>query len=273
MTSPPPDGRALLAVFAHPDDESIAAGGLLAWCAALGVRVTTLSLTHGEQGRSAEPGASSGTFALGDLRAQELRAAARELGIEDVRVLNHADGMLPWLDAARLERDIERAIRDTGAEVVVTFDEDGLYWHPDHVAVHEHTTAAVAALGSDAPALYYVSMPPGAMRTVVDEAADRFGGDTGQGRPPRSILGVEDAGAFGAFAAAPTLVLDTGDFARRKLRALACHRTQRHDCALGLIPEEEAARLLGVEHYRRADVGAQGPSFLDRLPSRAPAPR
>lgn len=265
-----PTDRALLAVFAHPDDESLAAGGLLAWCAALGVRVTVLSLTHGEQGRSREPDASTGTYALGDLRADELRAAARELGVDDVRALNHADGMLPWLDAARLERDIEQVIRETGAEVVITFDEDGLYWHPDHVAVHERTTTAVAALGTDAPTLYYVSMPPGAMRAVVDEAAD-LAGDTEPA--PRSILGVEDPDAFGAHASTPTLVLDTGDFARRKLRALSCHRTQWHDCALALIPEEDAPRLLGVEHYRRADIGAQRDSFVDRLPGHAPAAR
>ena len=257
------DGRALLAVFAHPDDESLAAGGLLAWCAALGVHVSVLSLTHGEQGRSTDPDASTGTFALGDLRARELAAAARELGVEEVRVLNHADGMLPWLDGARLERDIAEAIRDAAADVVVTFDEDGLYWHPDHVAVHERTTAAVGAISDEPPALYYVSIPPGAMRAVADAMADpaALTGDA----PPPSILGVGDPDAFGAHAPAPTLILDTGAFARRKLRALTRHRTQLGGGAIDTLRETDAPRLLGIEHYRRAAVGAAGPCFLDRL--------
>ena len=104
--------------------------------------------------------------------------------------------MLPWLDAARLEADIEAAIRRRRPEAVITFDEDGLYGHPDHVAVHERTTAVVEALDDPAPALYYVTMPPGAMRAVVDHATRRVRDPTvgampgvarrqGSGRGPR----------------------------------------------------------------------------------------
>jgi LmbE family N-acetylglucosaminyl deacetylase len=72
--------------------------------------------------------------------------------------------MLPWIDVGRLEADIQAVIRRTAPDVVITFGEDGLYWHPDHIAVHERTTAAVATLDDDVPALYYVTMPTGAMR-------------------------------------------------------------------------------------------------------------
>jgi LmbE family N-acetylglucosaminyl deacetylase len=256
--------HALLAVFAHPDDESLACGGLLAWCAALGVRVSLLCLTHGEDGQSDDTGPPAGTPPV---RATELRDAASVLGIRDkaVTILDHADGMLPWVEAGLLEADIRAIIRTTAPDVVITFGEDGLYWHPDHIAVHERTTAAVAALHDDAPALYYVTMPAGAMRAVVIHAADVTTRLDPNAAPPHAILGVADADAFGALAAAPTLVVETGDFATRKLRALSCHRSQFRDCALALVGEKEAPRLLGTEHYRRSDVGAQGATFVDRF--------
>ncbi len=266
MSEPSRDvtGSSLVAVFAHPDDESLACGGLLAMCAERGVRVSVLCLTHGEHG----PG--RGRDGLGELRAQELREATRVLGIRDVVLLDHEDGMLPWIDAARLEADILDVIRRFRPDVVLTFDEDGLYWHPDHIAVHERTTAAIAGLGPSAPALRYVSMPEGAMRALVEAAsshaqlATSAGGTKGSDRAPGRILGV-DPDAFGSQAPEPTLVVEAGQFAARKLVALRCHRTQVEGSALEWLDERDAARLLGTEHYRRAAVGAPGDSFLEGL--------
>ncbi len=259
--SPP----ALLAVFAHPDDESLASGGLLAWCAALGVRVSLLCLTHGEHGQTGGGAPRPGARPLRQVRAGELEAAARMLGIARVRLLDHEDGMLPWILPARLEADILDEILRTGPDVVITFDADGLYWHPDHIAAHERTTAVVAALGGRAPALFHVTVPPGSMRAVVDHAA-RVSAARRLPRPfARSILGVADADAFGAGAPAPTLVVHARDHAAQKLRALRCHRSQFDDCALRFVDEDDAARLLGAEHYRRSEVGAQGDTIVDRL--------
>ncbi|MGD8601560.1 MAG: PIG-L deacetylase family protein [Gemmatimonadota bacterium] len=270
-------GRSLLAVFAHPDDESLACGGLLALCADRGVRVSLLCLTRGEHGPGADAahppahardsrgdmarrhragerrGREDGEPTLGEIRAGELHDAARVLGIERVEILDHEDGMLPWLDDAALESDIGAAIRCSAAEVVVTFDEDGLYWHPDHVAVHERTTAAVAALGPDGPALRYVAIPPGVMRAVATAGT---GG---------AILGVEDVDGFGASAPAPSFVLDVGPVAERKLAALCCHRSQVEGGPLDAIEPRDAPRLLGMEHYRHAEVGSADPAFIDAL--------
>lgn len=262
-------GRSLLAVFAHPDDESLACGGLLAWCAARGARVSLLCCTRGEHGGTGPRVEGRGARAdLGELRSRELEAAARVLGVTDVLLLDHEDGMLPWVDAAALESDIRDAIRQRGPDVVITFGEDGLYWHPDHIAVHERTTAAVAALGADAPALYYVTLPPGRMRAVADAVATR----TPVGQPPPAILGINDVDAFGALAAAPTLVVEAGEFAPRKLAAIRCHRTQLANDALDLLSEAEAVRLLGTEHFRRAAVGSTRDAFIERLAhARSPA--
>ena len=272
-------GRSLLGVFAHPDDESIACGGLLAWCADLGAEVSLLCMTRGELGR--------GAGEAGETRSRELEAAARALGISAVQFLDHEDGMLPWLAAGPLRSDIEDAIRARRPDVVITFDADGLYWHPDHIAVHELTTAAVLAMGDAAPALYYVTMPPGSMRAVVDHTAESLrrhlgneaapdggtadrgqSGETAASRPPTSILGVADPDAFGSAAPAPTLVVDAGAYATRKLAALTCHASQFQGSALACVTEQDATRLLGIEHYRRAAAGAADRTFLEDLGSR-----
>ncbi|MDE2907518.1 MAG: PIG-L family deacetylase, partial [Acidobacteriota bacterium] len=102
------DGRSLLAVFAHPDDESIACGGLLAWCAHLGVDVSLLCMTRGEHGRGSTAGSEEGSLrsslcvtrdehgeSPGEVarkRRRVLDAAARALGIGAVTLLDHEDG-------------------------------------------------------------------------------------------------------------------------------------------------------------------------------------
>ena len=261
----------LLAVFAHPDDESLASGGLLAWCAAIGVEASLLCLTHGEHGQGAGAGPAGGARPLRQIRAAELAAAARVLGITHVRLLDHEDGMLPWVSPDRLEADIRDEIHRTGPDVVITFDADGLYWHPDHIAVHERTTAVVAALRGPAPALFHVTLPPGAMRAIVDHAARV---SAARRLPPpfaRFILGVADPDAFGADAPPPTLVVYAPDHAAQKLRALRCHRSQFDDSALQFVDEGDAPRLLATEHYRRSEVGAQGDTIVDRLAAAAGA--
>ncbi len=246
-------GSSLLAVFAHPDDESLACGGLLAQCAAHGARVTLLCVTHGEDG----PGDEAALEQRRVTRAGELNAAASVLGLTDVILLNYPDGELKWMDAARSDRlqaDIDAAIRRTHPAVVITFGADGLYWHPDHIVIHERTTAAVAALGDGAPALYYVTLPPGAIRAIVD-TVER---EVPDGRAHRLVFGIDDPDAFGALAAPPTLIVEAGRFAARKLEALRCHRSQLRDEALAVIPAAAAIRVLGTEHFHRAPVGAAG---------------
>jgi LmbE family N-acetylglucosaminyl deacetylase len=249
------EGSTVLGVFAHPDDESIASGGLLAACAEGGARVALLCLTRGEAGPGGDP------RRLGDVRAGELRAAALVLGVSEVTILAHPDGMLPFVEPGPLERDIAQALRRVEPDVVITFDIDGLYWHPDHVAVHERVTAAVAALGEAAPPLWYVSMPEGSVRALAAAAADA---------PDARFLGI-DPDAFGALAPAPTVIFSDERAAARKVAALRCHRTQTAGSALERIDERAAAKLLATEHYRRASVGARGDTFVERLAAPASA--
>ncbi len=252
-------GCSLLAVLAHPDDESLACGGLLAWCADLGADVALLCMTRGQHG----PGESAD---LGATRETELRAAAEALGAQQVDVLGYEDGMLPWADASQLESDVRDTIQRCQPSVVITFGEDGLYWHPDHVAVHERTTAAVISLADEAPALYYVTLPAGRMRDVVEHVSHvtSLSDD-----PPRQIFGVADVDAFGSLALPPTLVVDSGSYATRKLAAIRCHTSQLQHNALAHVQDEYAASLLGLELYRRATIGWQGDTFIEQFASTA----
>lgn len=243
----------LLGIFAHPDDESLACGGLFARSAALGARVVVVSLTRGEAGPAGSQDADAVTR-LGAVRAAEFLAAARVLGAATAVAGEHADGMLPWIAPEVLEADVAAMLGTYQPHVVVTFDADGLYWHPDYIAVHERTTAAVAALGPRAPALFYVSMPRGQMRAVTERAGDRA----------PAVPGLLDPDVFGADAPAPTLVVDAGPYAAVKLAAIRCHWSQFAASAFAALTDADAG-LIAFEHYRRAPVGASGPTFLDRL--------
>ncbi|HEY3886325.1 MAG TPA: hypothetical protein VGL62_14015, partial [Vicinamibacterales bacterium] len=142
----------------------------------------------------------------------------------------------------------------------ITFAADGLYWHPDHIAVHERVTEAVESLGASAPALFYVVFPEGLMRTVVEAA------QANPSAPPNLSLWSLDPDAFGAYSQPPTLVVDAAAYVARKLAALACHRSQVGiQSPFPWLSPEDARRLLGREYFVRAEVGSQAPTCLDRL--------
>ena len=203
-------GRTVLAVFAHPDDESFACGGTLARLADAGARVVLLCASRGEAG-SISDSALVPDGNLGDVRTQELHAAAAILGIAEVIVLDHPDGDLRWDDVPELHAEIVTTVRRCRPDAVITFDEDGFYWHLDHIGVHERTYTALLSLGADAPPLYYVTMIKGIMREVV-EAAHAKGG-----APPDSSFWGIAPDAFGDGANPPTFVIDVRDWAVRKL--------------------------------------------------------
>lgn len=134
-----------MAVLAHPDDESLGVGGTLARCAREGVETHLLTATRGERGRYASGPEHPGPEALGRIREGELRAAARVLGVRDVRLLDYVDGDLDRADPAEAVARIAAHLRRARPHVVVTFDPFGAYGHPDHVAISQFATAAVVA--------------------------------------------------------------------------------------------------------------------------------
>ena len=254
-------GRTVLVVLAHPDDESLACGGTLARLADLGAHIVLLCASRGENGSVSDP-ALVANGDLASVRSQELHDAAKVLGIAEVLIFEHPDGDLRWADVPQFHVEIVLAIQKYKPDCVITFAEDGLYWHLDHIGVHERTYTAVRSFGPHAPPLYYVTMRHGAMHEIVDAAVAN---GLAPGANPFNI----EPDAFGDYAQPPTFVVDVRPWVPRKLAALRCHRTQiGPDNPFHHITDEQARRLLGVEQFRRSPLEAGWDSVIEQLGER-----
>ena len=140
------------------------------------------------------------------------------------------------------------AIRDRRPDAVITFGEDGLYWHLDHIGVHERTTPPCGR-SAPAPPLYYVTMPQGVMREIVEA-----GGRQGGWRSPTSGFWSIVAGRVRrSRATPPTFVVDVRDWVPRKLAAIAATgRRWAPSIRSRGSTRRTRSRWLGVEHFRRA---------------------
>jgi N-acetylglucosamine malate deacetylase 2 len=211
-----PPARSVLAVCAHPDDESFGLGAVLDGFVDNGAEVAVLCFTRGEASTLGSP-----TAALGELRAGELTSAAAELGVGRVRLLDHPDGSLESEPLGRLSAEVATMVGEVAADLVVAFDENGVTGHPDH----RRATEAALAGGDGLPVLAW-AIP----RRVADALNARFG--TGfAGRADDEI----------------DLVVRVDR--TRQCRAIACHSSQCDDNPvldrrLGLLGETESLRWL-----------------------------
>jgi LmbE family N-acetylglucosaminyl deacetylase len=168
-----PDWSSVLAVVAHPDDESFGLGAVLDCFVTDGAEVRVLCLTHGEASTVHGVGGD-----LRDLRALELTSAARELGVSRAELKDHRDGDLAR-DHAAVVSEVVEAATAAGVGGLLVFDSTGVTGHPDHVAA---TAAALeAAERLDLPVLAW---------TLPATVADQVGRELGVGllgRPERDI--------------------------------------------------------------------------------------
>jgi LmbE family N-acetylglucosaminyl deacetylase len=158
MKSTNSESKTLLAVLAHPDDESFGMGGTLAMYARRGVKVHLVCATRGEVG-DVSPEYLQGFKSVAELREHELRCAAGKLGLAGVHFLDYRDSGMPGtadnqhpqaLAQAPVEEvagKIVGIIRQLRPQVVVTFDPIGGYRHPDHIAIHQATLQAFHTAG------------------------------------------------------------------------------------------------------------------------------
>jgi len=237
-----------MAVLAHPDDESLACGGTLARYAAEGVDVHVVMATRGQAGRHG-PGEHPGTEAVGRLRESEFRAAARELDVRGVHVLGYHDGRLDQADPVEAAGRIARILRRVRPHVVLTFGADGLYGHPDHIAVSQLTSAALAEAGAPegTNAAHIVSK---LYHIAWDAETWEIYQDTFK-RLVSRVDGVERcATPWPAWAI--TTRVDARAWWRRVWRAVGHHRTQMAVYGpLGHLPPERHERLWGHQTYYR----------------------
>jgi LmbE family N-acetylglucosaminyl deacetylase len=144
------DAMKLLAVFAHPDDESMGMGGTLAKYAAEGAETYLVCATRGERGWSGSEETNPGFERLAEIRTKELEAAGRVLGLKEINFLNYIDGDLDQVDPLEAIGRIVSHIRRIKPQVMVTFPHDGNYGHPDHIAISQFTNAAIVCAADGA---------------------------------------------------------------------------------------------------------------------------
>jgi LmbE family N-acetylglucosaminyl deacetylase len=169
-----PAWPAVLAVVAHPDDESFGLGAVIAALGGAGAGVHILCFTHGGASTLNETGAD-----LHRAREAELAAASAELGVAGVTLLDYPDGGLAAIPPGELAAHVSRLAAAHGARGMLVFDDTGITGHPDHQAA---TAAAVlAAVSAGLPVLAW---------TLPDAIASRLRAETGQpfaGQPPGGI--------------------------------------------------------------------------------------
>ncbi|MCU1658582.1 MAG: 1D-myo-inosityl-2-acetamido-2-deoxy-alpha-D-glucopyranoside deacetylase, partial [Pseudonocardiales bacterium] len=277
-----PDGevtesRRLLLVHAHPDDESIVSGATMARYAADGAHVTLLTCTLGEEGEVLEPELAQLEAAqadqLGGYRISELAAAMQALGVTDHRFLGGAgrfrdSGMMGtpanehprafWRaasDPAVFDAAVAAAvevIRAVRPQVVVTYDDNGDYGHPDHIMAHRVATAAVDAAadptyGTGEPwpvaKFYWTATPKSVLRkgfeALAENASVHFG-----------VADVDDL-PFGVDDDLVTTAIDGTGFGTAKLAALAAHRTQiAVDGVFFALSNMLGREALATDHFR-----------------------
>ncbi|MFD7862344.1 N-acetyl-1-D-myo-inositol-2-amino-2-deoxy-alpha-D-glucopyranoside deacetylase [Streptomyces sp. NPDC059783] len=242
--------RRLLLVHAHPDDESINNGATMARYAAEGARVTLVTCTLGEEGEVIPPGLAHLTAdrddSLGPYRSGELAAAMKELGVTDHRFLggagryrdsgmmdtppNHRPGAFWSASLDEAAGHLVDVIREVRPQVLVTYDPDGGYGHPDHIQAHRVATRAAELAadpahrpGSGAPhtiaKIYWNRVP----RTVAEEGFARL-----RAADPAPFPGVAAVGDVPGVVddALITTEIDAGAYGGAKAAAMRAHATQ-----------------------------------------------
>jgi len=213
----------LLAVFAHPDDESFRPGGTLALLARNGVHVQVVTATRGQAGSCGDPPLCS-LSELPALRESELSCACATLGLQPPILLDHQDGQLAVADTELLIEEILAIVREFHPQIMLTYGVDGISGHPDHITIG---LAAIEAFhrADGVSALYTLAVP--------SSLADRL--------DMKQIYSVPDE--------VVSLAVDVSSVWDIKMAAIHCHRTQLGESPI-LVSDPEKQRLfLGMEHY------------------------
>ena len=130
----------LMAIFPHPDDETLGMGPTLAKYSAGEVETYLVCATRGERGWNGPEDENPGPEALGKIRKKELHCAAEALGLHELTLLDYIDGDLDRADPQEVIADLVKNICRIRPQVVVTFSCDGNYGHPDHIAIVADTS-------------------------------------------------------------------------------------------------------------------------------------
>ena len=251
----------LMAVHAHPDDEATGTGGVLARYAAEGIRTVLVTCTDGGCGDGPEgvkPGdPGHDPAAVARMRRQELEASCDILKVDHLEMLDYADsGMMGWptndAPGAFWRTPVEEAaarlaelLRKYRPDVVVTYDENGFYGHPDHIQAHRITMAALE-MTEPAPKVYWTTAPRSMMQRF-GEIMREFGADWEEPDPAEAAetprIGLPDEEI--------TTWVDTSPFGGQKFGALAAHASQGENIFFLKMGEKRFTELMGIETFVR----------------------
>ena len=247
----------LMCVHAHPDDEAISTGGILARYAAEGFETILVTCTNGELGDApdgAKPGQPGHTEqAIVALRRSELETSCAVLGVGHLELLGYHDsGMMGWPqnDAPKAfwHADLDEAAGRLSQlmaryrpQVVVTYDEKGFYGHPDHIQANRVTVAAIER--SEIPdKLYYTAVPKSAIPRFAEMLEAR-----GLEVPSE----IEDA-PFGTPDEEIGAIIDCAGFTRAKYASLSAHASQAENIFFLSLGEEVFGEVFSEEAFVRA---------------------
>jgi LmbE family N-acetylglucosaminyl deacetylase len=250
----------LMAVHAHPDDEASSTGGVLALYGDQGVRTIVVTCTNGEFGDApgqVKPGDDGhDEQAVAQLRLAELRQSCKILGVSHLELLGYHDsGMPDWEYKDRPDAfcnipldvvadRIAGLIAQYQPQVVISYDPDGMYQHPDHVHAARAAAAAVAKAGTPAK-LYQTAMRPSRWRKIWEALRE-----LGEEMPDREVTPEQEQQMAEAEAAITTSI-DIRPALERKREALFAHASQIQESWFSKIPPEIAEEAFGFETFVR----------------------
>ena len=249
----------LMAVHAHPDDEAIGTGGILAKYAAEGVRTVLVTCTNGELGdgpggiKPDDPAHDVDTVVA--LRRTELEESCRVLGVSHLEMLGYHDsGMEGWsqndadhafwhtpVDIAA--RRVAELMRTYQPQVVVTYDEHGFYGHPDHIQANRVTRAAIDECGIPAK-LYYTALPRSRLQGFRDMLAEH-------GIEAPDVENAEEDPEFGTPDELITTTIDCSAVADRKYKSLEAHASQGENIFFLQMGIELFSSIMSTEFFVR----------------------
>jgi LmbE family N-acetylglucosaminyl deacetylase len=248
----------LVSFQAHPDDESIGAGGTLAKAAAAGHRTVLVFATRGEHGE-VDDGFLDPGETLGERRTKESLRSAEILGVQRVEFLDYLDsGMVGTpqneLDGSFWTAPVDEAaerlatiLRDEAADIVTIYDSDGGYGHPDHIQVHRVGLRAAELAGT--PRVFEGTMNRDHIRKVIDEGVR-------EGRiPADQVPDVSQDSTFGRPDHLITTAVDVRDHLATKRASMAAHASQISETSFFLsMPEDAFEASFGWEWFIRHGV-------------------
>ena len=263
-------GKRVLAIYGHPDDEGQATGTLAAFVAA-GNAVTVLCATRGEVGEISDPALST-PETLWYTRELELRAAMAQIGVGDVRFLDFRDSGMVGTPENEDPRCLHQqpaevgvpavlaVMRDVRPHFVFTWQPDGGYGHPDHIAIHTHTVAAFEACGDalaypETGAAWVPERLYWGARTMRQFATVRFEMERRGllSEPMNEDIRARMLAALEAPEPQASVVVDTREFVAARRRAAGMHRSQFGENSMwARIPDDLVAQVWGEERFYQA---------------------